>query len=303
MIRSDKPSISIVTPTYNQGQYIEETIQSVLDQNYSNLEYIIIDGGSTDNTVDIIKKYEKHLKYWISEPDKGQANAINKGLQHCTGDVFNWLNSDDYLAPGALKEISNAFENPKIDAVAGQTIYFENNEFQQPEQLANLSAKKLIRWDKGVSFIQPGLWMKKDWLEKCGGLDEQFHYAFDWDLVIRYLHLFPNVNYIQQPLVYFRLHEESKTVSSLEKFHLEEYKILEKVGNDPGFIGLRKTALGRNIRRDWYITLETIKEQGSRSKPSKVLEIINKSFSWPSEKLNRITIGAIKQILLEKSTK
>ena len=84
-------NFSIITPSYNQGQYIEQTIQSVLNQNYPNLEYIIIDGGSTDNTVEIIKKYEKHLKFWVSEKDKGQANAINKGLQYCTGEIFNWI--------------------------------------------------------------------------------------------------------------------------------------------------------------------------------------------------------------------
>src|ERR1700733_14532761 len=100
------PKISIVTPSYNKGQYIEQTIQSVLDQNYPNLEYIIIDGGSTDNTIEIIEKYAPYLKYWVSEKDKGQANAINKGLQYCTGEIFNWLNSDDYLEPDSLEKIA-----------------------------------------------------------------------------------------------------------------------------------------------------------------------------------------------------
>ena len=116
-------TISIVTPTYNQGQYIEQTIQSVLNQNYPNLEYIIIDGGSTDNTVEIIKKYEKHLKFWVSEKDNGQANAINKGLQYCTGEIFNWLNSDDYLEPGALLNIANAFSS-NVQMVAGKVRVF-----------------------------------------------------------------------------------------------------------------------------------------------------------------------------------
>src|SRR5690606_10615120 len=118
------PKISIVTPSYNQGQFIEETILSIISQNYPNLEYIIIDGGSTDNTVDIIKKYENHLKYWVSEADKGQADAINKGLQHCTGDIFNWINSDDYLESNSLFTIANAY-NPAIDNnVAGNVRNF-----------------------------------------------------------------------------------------------------------------------------------------------------------------------------------
>jgi len=294
------PKISIVTPSFNQGQYIEETIQSVLDQNYPNLEYIIMDGGSTDNSVEIIKKYEKQLTYWESQKDRGQAHAINKGLALCTGDIFNWLNSDDYLAPGALEAIAKAFEDPKVNAVAGQTIYFEGERFQKPEQLNNLEAKKLIGWAKGVVFIQPGLWMKRSHFIDCGGVDEQFHYAFDWDLIIRYLYLFPNVAYIQKPLVYFRLHEASKTVSSLEKFHLEETLILDKISQIPQFNGLYKATKGRNVRRAWYQELEEIKCDPKKSKLEKIAFILSQSTDWPSQKLNRITLGTIKQIIFEK---
>ena len=120
-------TISIITPSYNQGQFIEQTINSVLDQNYPNLQYIIIDGGSTDDTVSIIKKYEHHLTYWVSEKDTGQASAINKGLQHCTGEIFNWLNSDDYLQPGALQKIANAFSEKTVDLVAGKVNNFSSH--------------------------------------------------------------------------------------------------------------------------------------------------------------------------------
>lgn len=291
------PKISIVTPTYNQGQYIEETIQSVLNQNYPNLEYIIIDGGSTDGTVEIIKKYEKHLKYWVSEPDKGQANAINKGLKHCTGEIFNWLNSDDYLAPGALYAIAEAFKGDGIDAVAGRTIYFDENGFQPAEQLANLKAKKLIRWDKGVVFVQPGLWLRREYIAGCGGIDEIFHYAFDWDLVIRYLYCYPKIKYITNDLVFFRLHDQSKTVSSLPKFHAEEERILYKIGNNPKFSGLKHCALGRNERRRWYIRLDEIKQDSELSKLQKLTAIVKESFNWPTQKLNRITLGALKAVI------
>ena len=125
---STYPKISIITPSYNQGQFLEQTIVSVLGQNYPNLEYVIIDGGSTDNSVEIIKKYEQHLAYWVSEKDKGQADAINKGLKFCTGEIFNWLNSDDYLENGALYKIAAAFENPVIDMVAGVVRNFNNKE-------------------------------------------------------------------------------------------------------------------------------------------------------------------------------
>jgi glycosyltransferase involved in cell wall biosynthesis len=122
------PKISIVTPSFNQGQYIEETILSVLSQNYPNLEYIIIDGGSTDDTVEIIKKYESRITYWVSEPDRGQSHAINKGLQKCTGEIFNWLNSDDWYMPGALFDVANAFRiNSRAQFVSGYENHVEQS--------------------------------------------------------------------------------------------------------------------------------------------------------------------------------
>ncbi len=293
------PKLSIVTPTYNQGQYIEETIQSVLEQNYPKLEYIIIDGGSTDRTVEIIKKYERHLSYWISEPDKGQAHAINKGLKRSTGDIFNWLNSDDYLTPNALTVIANAFTEQNPDAVAGQTIYFKGEVCEPPIQLSGLKAKKLMRWDKGVAFVQPGLWLKTDQIHACGGIDENFHYAFDWDMVIRYLHKFKKVSYVSQPLVYFRLHEESKTVSHSTLFAKEEESILDKLSKMEEFKGLYRVAKGRNVRRAWYKELEKISSQDEAS-VKKINRIITKSLLYPSQRLNRITFGTIRNIIFGK---
>ena len=103
-----EPKISIVTPSYNQANFIEACIESILSQNYQNLEYIIIDGGSTDASVEIIRKYSKYLKYWCSEKDRGQSHAINKGFARCAGTLFNWINSDDALVPSALKNLADA---------------------------------------------------------------------------------------------------------------------------------------------------------------------------------------------------
>ena len=120
-----KPKISIVTPSFNQGLYLEETIDSILGQGYDNLEYIIIDGGSTDESVRIIKKHQKFLKYWVSEPDQGQSHAILKGLRHCSGSIFNWLNSDDLLVEGSLDLISSNFlANENLLVISGYEIHF-----------------------------------------------------------------------------------------------------------------------------------------------------------------------------------
>jgi glycosyltransferase involved in cell wall biosynthesis len=288
--------ISIVTPTYNQGQYIEETIQSVLNQNYPNLEYIIIDGGSTDGTVELIKKYEKHLKYWVSEPDKGQANAINKGLKHCTGEIFNWLNSDDYLAPGALHAIGKAFTDPKVDAVAGRTIYFEDGNFKAPEQLAGLSPRGLMFWEPGTVFVQPGLWLKKSSIENVGGLDINLHFSFDTDMIIRYLSVYPNVNYISDDLVYFRLHDESKTVSQPAKFFDNKITYINRILNDPKFLSLHELCHEWLVKHEWSKLLK-FQMHSENGKIRRVLAILAGLKKDSKYKLNRKTMGALKSVL------
>ncbi len=292
------PAISIITPTYNQGQYIEQAINSVLDQNYPNLQYIIIDGGSTDNTVEIIKKYSSHLKYWVSEKDNGQADAINKGLKHCTGEIFNWLNSDDYLQPGALQKIGEAFNDQQVDLVAGGVNNFsaDKNEIIANQ---NLSAAGLMRWDKGVQFIQPGVWMRRAYFIHCGGINEQFHYAFDWDMLIRYLFVYPNVKYLEEILVNFRLHDESKTVSSLHKFMDEERLIIEALYTNPAFKDLHPVCKYKMDRAAWTKFLIDNTNAKGNSKTKKIYIILTHLNNQPAgAKITRITIGAIKQIIL-----
>jgi glycosyltransferase involved in cell wall biosynthesis len=284
--------ISIVTPSYNQGHFIEETINSVLDQNYPNLEYIIIDGGSTDNTVEIIKKYASHLKYWVSEKDGGQANAINKGFQHCTGKIFNWLNSDDHLEPGALQKIANAFADEQEQLVAGKVRNYSST-YEEIIQNQKLSAKGLMCWEPGVKFVQPAVWMRRELIEKCSGIDEQFHYAFDWDLYIRYLYHFPNVKEIPDLLVHFRLHEQSKTGSLQEQFQIEERKIIEKISKLPGYDGLRKACNYKMQKTGWTAFLSGQSKRSS-SFFKKCLAVIKKMPSYKTVSFSRQTAGAIK---------
>ena len=144
------PRISIVTPSYNQGQFIEETIRSVLLQGYPDLEYMIIDGGSTDQSVEIIRKYEPWLTYWVSERDRGQAHAINKGLEHCNGRVFNWINSDDYLTPKSLSVVGNHF-SLSTDIVSGSVLNFGEG---RDELVANRDLSSEIP-DNVALFLAP----------------------------------------------------------------------------------------------------------------------------------------------------
>jgi glycosyltransferase involved in cell wall biosynthesis len=286
------PTISIVTPSLNQGQFIEQTINSVLAQNYPNLEYIIIDGGSTDDSVELIKKYAGHLKYFVSEKDRGQANAVIKGLQHCTGEIFNWINSDDYLETGALEKIADAFSDTNVQLIAGKVRNFSPG-YEQIVQNQNLSAKGLMCWSPDVRFVQPGVWMRRELLERCGGLDEHFHYAFDWDLYIRYLYHFPTVKEIPDLLVHFRLHEQSKTVSLQERFHAEEREIIEKLSDLSGYAGLRKVCDYKIQKTGWTAFLSE-QSKSSTSFLEKSLAVAHMMPAYRSVSVSRQTAGAIK---------
>ncbi len=216
------PKITVVTPSYNQGQYIEETILSVLDQNYPNLEYIICDGGSTDQTVEIIKKYESRLKYWVSEPDQGQSDAINKGLARATGDLFNWLNSDDKLAPNALQKIAEVYHE-KVDIISGHEIYFSTkHEEERQGTILYESLEETIF--EGVIY-QPSTFWRLETLKQLLPINKQLHYLMDGDIWMRYLlnHGWDRVVKLEAPLAYFRIHEDAKTTRFADLFTKERW--------------------------------------------------------------------------------
>lgn len=220
------PKISIVTPSLNQGQFIEETIRSVLLQEYPNLEYIIIDGGSTDGSVEIIKKYDKWITYWISEQDKGQSHAINKGFQRASGDVITWVNSDDIYLKGAFEKVASSFVEDPHKIIQGKGIVFDNvTKIATNVSHSDFTFESIIKyWERSAKFFVPGLFYPKALIDLVGGIDENFNYAFDIDLLCKLL-IVSSVHYIDFPFALFRLHSASKTVAQPIQFQIEWSRI------------------------------------------------------------------------------
>lgn len=219
--------ISIITPSFNQAQYLEQTIDSVLSQNYANIEYIIIDGGSTDGSVEIIKKYDKHLKYWISEKDNGQSHAINKGINKANGEIVNWLNSDDYYEPGALEIVAEVFEDPEITCFCGRSNIFNEDGFQRQSKGTDVYDNNLAKSIGWARIDQPETFFRKEVWDKVRLLNEKLHYTMDREWWMCYLYHFglDSIAKIDDVLVNFRLHADSKTVSPSSKFD-EEHNTL-----------------------------------------------------------------------------
>lgn len=234
------PKISIVTPSYNQGQFIEQTIESVLSQGYPNLEYIIIDGGSHDNSVEIIRKYEKHLHFWVSEPDGGQTDAINKGIQHASGEVFNWLNSDDYLAQEALYTIGKSFLEPQVKMFIGKSQVFKGDQNIMTTRGADIYPGNLAKTIGRARIDQPESYFRMSCIRELYPLNENLNYLMDRDLWIRFLTRFglDGIHQSDQILVHFRLHEASKTVSQQSEFNKERDSYFYSLALAGGFTSI-----------------------------------------------------------------
>lgn len=212
MVMKNTPKISIITPCYNAVEYIEQTILSIIDQDYDNIEYIIIDGGSTDGTVDIIKKYEDKISYWISEKDNGQSDAINKGIEIATGDVFNWVNADDYLEEGVLKEVAKHFEDKTINILCTRTTFIRPDGSTYINR-ATPFEEGLYKMLNSRGLNQMGMFWRMDKIKLLRGVNSNFQFAMDLDLWKRYLLTFGISGIIRDDMLvgFFRLLETSKT--------------------------------------------------------------------------------------------
>jgi glycosyltransferase involved in cell wall biosynthesis len=221
----DYPFISLVTPSFNQGQFLEQTIDSVLSQNYPNLEYFVVDGGSTDNSKKIIEKYANHLTWWVSEKDNGQSHAINKGLKRATGDIINWINSDDYYEPNALFTVAEKFRETGASMISFRANVFGlQNRVSRGTDIFEGNLAKTMAYTR---IDQPETFFSKPAFEKMGLLNEGLHFCMDKEWFLRYLLYFGQDNAINSDeiILNFRYHDDSKSVSQNEGFEKESDEI------------------------------------------------------------------------------
>ena len=260
------PRVSIVTPSYNQGQFIEETIRSVLLQGYPHLEYAVIDGGSSDNTLDVLRRYQDHL-YWVSEPDRGQADAINKGLRMSQGEVLAYLNSDDTYLPGSIRLVASYFRaHPDVGMVYGDCQVVD----AQGKVLGLMRGHEfnLHRLIHRAEIIpQQAAFWRREAVEQVGPFDTGLQYSMDYDFFVRVGRAFLVV-YIPQMLACFRMHGSSKTVSWEEKHWQETLAVSERYGMK------RWTA--------WY-WIRRLRHRGLRALPEPVQQWVRRRLGRPQD--------------------
>lgn len=217
------PKISIVTTSYNQGQYLAQCIESVLDQKYPNLEYLVVDGGSKDNSVEVIKKYEKHITWWVSEKDRGQPDALNKGFNRATGDVHGFINSDDWLEPGALDAVGKSFSQG-AQWVVGWVRFFDPEGGEYPQVWQSYESPQ--DWFVTNPLPQQGTFWAGPLWKQFGGFREDLDLVFDYEFWLRLRFkgkVVPQV--MKRCLAAYRLHPASKTCSRADSYHAENESV------------------------------------------------------------------------------
>ena len=251
---SSPPSISIVTPSYNQAAFLEETIRSVLLQGYPNLEYIVMDGGSTDGSLDIIKKYEKHLTYWTSQKDAGPADAIRKGFERAKGSILAYLNSDDLYLPGAIHHLINRFKTAGADVVYGNTYWIDDRSRILAERRQTPFSRFAYLYG-GADLQQPATFWTDQIYHKVGGMDTSFICAFDTDLFARFASTGARFSHIRSFVACARVQRAQSTEVLFETSVREINRIRGTHASVPvrSPAGSMLRIIGRIQRLAWYL--------------------------------------------------
>lgn len=288
------PKLSIITPSFNQAQYLEQTILSVLGQNYEPLEYIIVDGGSADGSVEIIRKYEDRLAYWVSERDCGQAHALNKGLERATGDIVAYLNSDDLYLPVAFAAVVGYFsENPSVEWLCGDTLMFgKGGKDELISAKVPRTAADCLCWE--YLAPQPGMFWKRELLRD--GFAERWRYCFDHELYVRLLLEGHRCEHLTIPVAAYRLHAASKTVAEASLFDREFEEIVDLYEKQLQGADRRWCAATKHLRHSFAAS-------NSGNRVTAFGSLLRAAFIHPEGLLHRPFWGCLHRMISPYSTK
>jgi glycosyltransferase involved in cell wall biosynthesis len=243
------PKVSIITPSFNQGQFLEASIRSVLEQDYPNLEYIIVDGGSKDESVEIIQKYQHHLAWWVSEKDKGQSDALNKGFARATGQILAWLNSDDIYFPNAVSQaVEVLMSRPEVGMVYGDADLIDKSgvtvgQFGSKQTSYRQMLRGSVHIPQATAFFRADLW------RQVGPLDQMLFFSFDYDLWVR-LAKVSQLLYVPKRWAKFRIHDAGKTIVNDDRCYPEMLRVLEREGGS-WLSWLRLRMFARKLLYSW----------------------------------------------------
>ena len=259
MLSSNQPLVSVITPSYNQGQFLEQTVLSVLNQDYPHIEYLVMDGGSTDNSLEVIRRYADHLAYWESKPDRGQAHAINKGLKRAKGEIIGWLNSDDVLLTDTVSRAVATFaEYDAVDVVYGRLVRIDSDGEPVPTPTLPKDRVEFTRHNViGECVVnQPGAVWRRRIMKQTGYLNEKLNYALDYEYWVRMILAGGKFKKLPNPVAQFRLSSGSKTVGQTSNMAREHLGVIdhfmaqsdmpEKLGMSPEAVR-RQACKGRGI--------------------------------------------------------
>ncbi len=302
---AELPRISVIVPSLNQGEFIEATLRSVIDQNYPNLELIVMDGGSKDNTCDILALLAPHITHWESAEDRGQSHAINKGLARATGDVWCYLNSDDLLMPGSLAYIGGIFRDPSVDWAGGIAVIFdETGERGTVTHYEPKSEKEILTpWSRSVEHVFPCsnvCYMRRSIYEKLGGFEESYGYSMDMEYYTRAHFAGYRLHRIPEVLGRWRWHPASKTVKDGSAYRFLEEELRTAAAFADRISPADRAALAREIveHRKSYLVRRALHSPQEKSRLIRLLRLFSEALLHPSLLCFRPWLSAVKRQVL-----